>query len=457
MSHKEENFSEPSRNFSPFRNNLTTNSSPPKFGASPANHDISAASSSENAAPLQKPAFVEAFTSDAHKTFPPKHRKKSSHDVSFHPPKALKVFSLCFLWYLFSACTNNIGKSILNQFPHPTTLCLVQAISISLVASLIMDILRLHKRQYISRESWIVLIFPLASGRLFGSIMSQMSIWRVPVSYAHTVKAVSPLFTVILSRIILGSRHPLQVYLSLVPIVLGVLLATVSEISFDFLGMICALASTLVFALQNIYAKKHMKDKRFDHLNLLLYTSSLSCVLVFPFWFFLDGVPLFFGEHNLWTFDISWLAPRLFANGLCNAGQSIVAFHVLSLISPVSYSVASSAKRIIVISFSILAFHNQVSWTNLTGMSLAIGGVAFYNKVKLNMLQRSALSASASASSLASSIYTNAKRRQDTFDYEPLENGRVVWGGSSVSSHLSHLPTSYRDLPVYSAKSGSFV
>lgn len=70
-----------------------------------------------------------------------------------------------------------------------------------------------------------------------------------------------------------------------------------SELSFDMIGFISALFSTLLLAIQNIFSKKTLKLADIHHLALLAILSKLSWCLLMPVWFLIDGPEIDFVEE----------------------------------------------------------------------------------------------------------------------------------------------------------------
>ena len=71
-------------------------------------------------------------------------------------------------------------------------------------------------------------------------------------------------------------------------------------------------------------------------------------------------------------------------DGLCNFIYNVLAFSLISQLSPLSYAIAGSTKRLVVITISILVLHNPVTKINLLGIGLALIGVVLYNQMKHN-------------------------------------------------------------------------
>ena len=69
-------------------------------------------------------------------------------------------------------------------------------------------------------------------------------------------------------------------------------------------------------------------------------------------------------------------------NGLAFHCQSVMAYAVMGLISPVTQSVANTLKRALLIWLSVLYFGNPVTWLSALGTAMCIGGVFAYNHAR---------------------------------------------------------------------------
>ncbi|KAK2816766.1 hypothetical protein FQN49_008006 [Arthroderma sp. PD_2] len=334
---------------------------------------------------------------------------------SLKAPISYKLIGLCIIWYMTSALTNTSSKSILTALPKPITLTIVQFAFVStwcLVLAYLASVFPALKtavpvlKNKIRYPSYAIIstALPLAGFQLLGHILSSMSTSKIPVSLVHTIKGLSPLFTVLAYRIFFRIRYARATYLSLIPLTLGVMLACSAGFSTNLFGIICALAAALIFVAQNIFSKKLFNeaaraeaegqspgDTKLDKLNLLCYCSGLAFILTLPIWFLSEGYPLIIdilssGSVSLsekkGALDHGALTLEFIFNGVFHFGQNIMAFVLLSMISPVSYSVASLIKRVFVVVVAIVWFGNSTTPLQAFGIALTFLGLYLYDRNK---------------------------------------------------------------------------
>lgn len=140
----------------------------------------------------------------------------------------------------------------------------------------------------------------------------------------------------------MGEKHGTGVLWTLVPIVFGTTLCTFHEAAFDTVGFSAALGSTLIFTLQNIYSKKLFRDKRLHPLTLLMTTSSISTLLLFPVWLYTD----FGALRALGGYDPMRMLSLTAVMGFSHWLQNLAAFIVLSMVSAGGGAIRTFSKQL---------------------------------------------------------------------------------------------------------------
>ncbi|CAI0468868.1 unnamed protein product [Linum tenue] len=285
-----------------------------------------------------------------------------------------------FMWYFLNVIFNIMNKKIYNYFPYPYFVSVIH-LAVGVVYCLISWAVGLPKRAPID-GNLLKLLIPVAVCHALGHVTSNVSFAAVAVSFTHTIKALEPFFNAAASQFILGQSIPISLWLSLAPVVLGVSMASLTELSFNWLGFISAMISNISFTYRSLYSKKAMTDM--DSTNVYAYISIIALIVCIPPAIFVEGPQLMkYGFNDaIAKVGMTKFVTDLFWVGLFYHLYNQLATNTLERVAPLTHAVGNVLKRVFVIGFSIIIFGNKISTQTGIGTCIAIAGVAIYSLLK---------------------------------------------------------------------------
>lgn len=102
--------------------------------------------------------------------------------------RTVKVAILCCCWYFLSSTNNVIGKKMLRKSPYPLTISMFHMMANAFFTYPLLMLTGQEYSFHYSMHFFWRFVLPLGFGKLLASVSSHVSIWRVSVSYAHTIK-----------------------------------------------------------------------------------------------------------------------------------------------------------------------------------------------------------------------------------------------------------------------------
>jgi len=302
--------------------------------------------------------------------------------------ETIKLGLLILGWYLASALHSNYSKKVLKQYKHPITMTYIQFFSIALY-NFFSHILGFTKLKPLSMYV-IKQTLPLSIFQIGGHLLNSYSLSLVSVNFVQTIKALSPLFIIGIYRIVFHESYSKETYISLVPLICGVMLVCFNKSTFNAIGFICASLSCFIFAAQNVFTKKVLsnyrsKAEKLDKFNVLFYFSLQAFILLTPWWLKVDGYQIITNGIELDdSVDKKSLLINIIVNTIFNFFQSCCAFTLIYKINPVSYSIAGLVKRIFVITITIIFFGDHVTFIQGVGIIITFIGLFMYHNARNN-------------------------------------------------------------------------
>ncbi|GAA5876629.1 hypothetical protein JCM8547_002425 [Rhodosporidiobolus lusitaniae] len=289
------------------------------------------------------------------------------------------------LYFAFNLGLTLFNKLVLQGFPFPWTLTAIQMLSGTIGTQIALHQGYFTQARLTTKENGIMVMF---SGLYTINIaVSNLSLHLVSVPFHQVVRAMTPLFTIIISIILYRKSHSRQTYLSLVPVILGVVFATFGDYSFTAWGFILTLIGTLLAALKTIITNRVQVGRLKLHpLDLLVRMSPLAfmqCVF-FGWWSGeLDRVR----EYGA-TEMTRHKAIALAMNGAIAFGLNVVSFTANKKTSALTMTVLT-------IVLAVIIFNVSLNPTNVLGITLTLAGGAWYARVELQ--EKTARAAAAAA------------------------------------------------------------
>ncbi|CAD5181505.1 UDP-xylose transporter 3-like [Musa acuminata AAA Group] len=194
--------------------------------------------------------------------------------------------------------------------------------------------------------------------------------------YQMTKLAIIPC-TVFLETAFLGKKFSRSIQLSLSILLLGVGIATVTDLQLNLLGSVLSLLAIITTCIAQIMTNTIQKKFKVSSTQLLYQSSPYQALTLFVSGPFLDGL---LTNQNVFAFNYT---PQVLVfivfSCLISVSVNFSTFLVIGKTSPVTYQVLGHLKTCLVLTFGYVLLHDPFSWRNIFGILVAIVGMVLYS------------------------------------------------------------------------------
>ncbi|KAF6143069.1 hypothetical protein GIB67_041137 [Kingdonia uniflora] len=213
--------------------------------------------------------------------------------------------------------------------------------------------------------------------------------------YQMTKLAIIPC-TVLLETLFFRKKFSRTIQLSLCVLLLGVGIATVTDLQLNALGSVLSLLAVMTTCIAQIMTNTIQKRFKVSSTQLLYQSCPYQAMTLFIIGPFLDGL---LTNENVFAFKYTpQVLVFIILSCLISVSVNFSTFLVIGKTSPVTYQVLGHLKTCLVLAFGYVLLHDPFNWRNIAGILVALGGMLLYSYFCIREGQQKSLEASSQLS-----------------------------------------------------------
>uniref|UniRef100_A0A1D1YHD3 Putative membrane protein At1g06890 n=1 Tax=Anthurium amnicola TaxID=1678845 RepID=A0A1D1YHD3_9ARAE len=194
--------------------------------------------------------------------------------------------------------------------------------------------------------------------------------------YQMTKLAIIPC-TVLLETLFFRKIFSRSIQLSLAILLLGVGIATVTDLQLNVLGSVLSVLAVFTTCIAQIMTNTIQKKFKVSSTQLLYQSCPYQAMVLFIIGPFLDGL---LTNQNVFAFKYTpQVLVFIVLSCLISVSVNFSTFLVIGKTSPVTYQVLGHLKTCLVLAFGYGLLHDPFSWRNIFGILIALVGMILYS------------------------------------------------------------------------------
>lgn len=220
-----------------------------------------------------------------------------------------------------------------------------------------------------------VVFFGLLNGSSIGLLNLTLGFNSIGF-YQMTKLAIIP-FTVFLETVFLNKQFSQKVKLSLMVLLFGVGVASVTDLQLNLVGSVLAFLAILTTCVGQIMTNTIQKKLNISSTQLLYQSCPFQAAILFVTGPFVDKC---LTKRNVFAYSYSSIVlVFIILSCLIAVSVNFSTFLVIGKTSPVTYQVLGHLKTCLILAFGYTLLHDPFTVRNIVGISVAVFGMGMYS------------------------------------------------------------------------------